>query len=236
MKLLDLIKKNLFIQNFVATIVSKIPPYLEFSVGKYLGIKKAMYITAHDHTFGSYIEFGVFTGSSFNFAMKVNRSLDKLLGLSDCDFIGFDSFEGFGNIKSEDRHPMFNDKTFSVDEKKVLKNIKKCAKGQRYQIIKGFYDSTIKDKLPSDYNIKKARVIMIDCDLKEPTALVLNFVKSILQKGTLILFDDYIFYKGDEQKGEYAAFEEFKKSNPQIKFRNAFEYGYGSRAFIVSDI
>ena len=110
MKLLDLIKKNLFIQNFVATIVSKIPPYLEFSVGKYLGIKKAMYITAHDHTFGSYIEFGVFTGSSFNFAMKVNRSLDKLLGLSDCDFIGFDSFEGFGNIKSEDKHPIFNDK------------------------------------------------------------------------------------------------------------------------------
>ena len=81
--------------------------------------------------------------------MKVNRSLDKLLGLSDCDFIGFDSFEGFGNIKSEDKHPMFNDKTFSVDEKKVLKNIKKCAKGQRYQIIKGFYDSTIKDKLPT---------------------------------------------------------------------------------------
>ena len=77
---------------------------------------------------------------------------------------------------------------------------------------------------------------MIDCDLKEPAMLALNFAKKILQKGTIILFDDYIFYKGDEKKGEYAAFEEFKTNNPNIKFRKAFEYGYGSKAFIVSEI
>ena len=148
MSLLNLIKKNLFIQNFFATIVSKIPPYLEFSIGKYTAIKKAMYITAHDKTKGSYVEFGVFTGSSFNFAMKINKNLDSLLGNSDCNFVGFDSFEGFGAIKEEDKHPMFKDDTFSVDEKKVLSNIKKCSKGQDYQIIKGFYDKTIKNNLP----------------------------------------------------------------------------------------
>ena len=96
MNLLKIIKKFLFIQNFFAWLVSKFPAYLEFSLGKYLGIKKAMYITAHDKTYGSYLEFGVFTGSSFNFAMKVNKNLDKLLGNSNCDFIGFDSFQGFG--------------------------------------------------------------------------------------------------------------------------------------------
>ena len=77
---------------------------------------------------------------------------------------------------------------------------------------------------------------MIDCDLKEPTILALNFIKEILQKGTIILFDDYIFYKGDEKKGEFAAFEEFKAQNPNMKFRPAFEYGYGSKAFIVTEI
>ena len=82
MNLIKIIKKFLFIQNIVASIVSKIPPYLEFTIGKYSAIKKAMYITAHDKTFGSYIEFGIFTGSSFNFAMKVNKSLDKLFGNS----------------------------------------------------------------------------------------------------------------------------------------------------------
>lgn len=80
MNLIKIIKKFLFIQNITASIVAKIPPYLEFTVGKYLAIKKALYITAHDKTFGSYIEFGIFTGSSFNFAMKANKSIDKLLG------------------------------------------------------------------------------------------------------------------------------------------------------------
>lgn len=235
MNLIKIIKKFLFIQNITASLVAKIPPYLEFTVGKYQAIKKAMYITAHDKTFGSYIEFGVFTGSSFNFAMKANTSLDKLLGRSECDFIGFDSFSGFGEIKENDNHPRFQDDTFAVDEKKILKNIKKNSNNQKYQIIKGFYKDTLIKK-PKDYDIKKARVVMIDCDLKEPTALALNFVKDILQKGTIILFDDYIFYKGDESKGEFAAFKEFQEKNPNIKFRSAFEYGYGSRAFIVSDI
>ena len=143
MSLLNFIKNNLFIQNFFATFISKIPPYLEFSVGKYLAIKKAMYISAHDKTKGSYLEFGVFTGSSFNFAMKINKNLDKLLGHSDCNFIGFDSFEGFGLIKEEDKHPMFNDNTFSVNKKKVMSNIKKCSKGQDYQIIEGFFEKDI---------------------------------------------------------------------------------------------
>ena len=235
MKLLDFLKNNLFIQNFFGSLISLVPTYLEFTLGKYTGIKKALYITGHDKTFGSYIEFGVFTGSSFNFAMKANKRIDKLLGNSNCNFIGFDSFEGFGKVEKSDDHPRFKNNTFSVNEEKVLKNIKKNSNNQVYQIVKGFFHSTLR-KSPKDYNIIKARVILIDCDLKEPTVLALNFVKNILQKGTIILFDDYIFYKGDENKGEFGAFEEFKKNNPNIKFRHAFEYGYGSKAFIVSDI
>ena len=235
MKLINIIKNNLFIQNFFGSLVSLLPPYLEFSIGKYLGIKKAFYITAHDKTFGSYLEFGVFTGSSFNFAMKVNKKIDNLFGNSNCDFYGFDSFQGFGKIEIDDEHPRFNDRTFSVNEEKILKNIKKNAKGQKFEIIKGFFNETLK-KDPENYKIKKARVIMIDCDLKNAASLALNFSKNILQKGTIILFDDYIFYKGSEQKGEFAAFKEFKEQNPNIKFRHAFEYGYGSKAFIVTDI
>lgn len=235
MKLINIIKNNLFIQNFFGSLISLIPPYLEFSIGKYIGIKKAFYITAHDKTFGSYLEFGVFTGSSFNFAMKVNKKIDNLFGNLDCDFYGFDSFQGFGKIEIDDEHPRFNDRTFSVNEEKILKNIKKNAKGQKFEIIKGFFNETLK-KDPENYKIKKARVIMIDCDLKTAASLALNFSKNILQKGTIILFDDYIFYKGSEQKGEFAAFKEFKEQNPNIKFRPAFEYGYGSKAFIVTDI
>ena len=236
MNLLKILKKFLFIQNITASFFSLIPPYLEFTIGKYKAIKKAMFITAHDETYGSYLEFRIFTGSSFNFAMKVNKKIEKIFGKSNCDFFGFDSFKGFGKISEDDKHPRFKDNIFSVDEKKILKNIQKCSDGQKYEIIKGFFEDTIKNKDPNQYGIEKARVVMIDCDLKEATDLSLNFLKKILQKGTIIMFDDYIFYKGSEKKGEYAAFEEFKLNNPNIKFRPAFEYGYGSRAFIVTEI
>ena len=234
MKLLNIIKNNLFIQNFVASIVSLIPSYFEFSVAKYLAIKKAMLITAQDNTRGSYLEFGVFTGSSFNFAMKVNKQIEKLgYGDMDCEFIGFDSFKGFGDVKKNDEHPNYKDHAFIVNEKKVLRNIEKCAKKQKFRIIKGFYQDTIENKTTKDLTIDKARVVMIDCDLKESTRLALEFIKPSIQEGTIILFDDFVFFKGSKNKGEYGAFADFRKKYPEILFRRIFDYGYGSRAFIV---
>ena len=236
MNLLKIIKKNLFIQNFVASIVSLIPPYLEFSVGKYQAIKKAMFITAHDLTPGSYLEFGVFTGSSFNFAMKINKKIEKIFGESNCEFIGFDSFAGFGEIKKEDENPRFQDHIFSVNERKVLKNIEKSAKGQKMRIVKGFYKDTLKDKTTIDLQIDKARVVMIDCDLKESARLALEFIKPSIQEGTIILFDDYVYFKGSVIKGECGAFNDFRKKYPEILFRRIFDYGYGSKAFIAYKI
>ena len=55
MDLLKLIKNNLFIQNFATNIISLFSPYLEFSVAKYSAIKRAMYVTEHDATYGSYL-------------------------------------------------------------------------------------------------------------------------------------------------------------------------------------
>ena len=237
MNLLNKIKNNLFIQNLASSIISLIPAYLEFSISKYLAIKKAMLITAQDDTRGSYLEFGVFTGSSFNYAMKVNKRIEKLgYKNMDCEFVGFDSFKGFGHIKKDDEHPNYKDNVFSVNVGKVLRNIEKCAKGQKYRIIKGFYEDTIKNKTTKDLKIDKAKIIMIDCDLKEPATLALAFVKPSFQEGTIILFDDYVFFKGSKDKGEYGAFADFKKKHPEILFRRIFDYGYGSRAFIVHKI
>ena len=130
-------------------------------------------------------------------------------------------------------HHFYKDETFSVNVEKVLKNIKKSAKGQRMRIIKGFFNETIKDKTTQDLNIDKARVVLIDCDLKESTLLALEFIRPSIQEGTIILFDDYIWFKGSKKKGEYSAFNDFKNKYPEILFRKAFDYGYGSKAFIA---
>ena len=237
MNLLSFIKNNLFIQNFFSSFIVLIHPFLENTLSKYTAIKKAMFMNYHDNTLGDYLEFGVFTGSSFNFAMKINRKMEKIFERKiDTQFIGFDSFDGFGEIKPIDENPSFKNIFFKVDKKKVFKNIKKNSKNQRYKLIEGFYQQTIKDKNPNDYGIDKSRLIMIDCDLKESTSIALNFAKQSLQEGTIIIFDDFNFYKGNKNKGEFGAFEDFKNQNPNIKFRKIFDYGYSGRAFIVTSL
>ena len=154
----------------------------------------------------------------------------------DTQFVGFDSFDGFGEIKPNDEHPSFKSNTFKVDKKKVFKNIQKIAKDQKFKLVDGFYQKTLENKKTSDYGINKSRIIMIDCDLKESTTLALNFSKPSFQEGTIIIFDDFNFYKGNTNKGEYCAFQSFKNQNPHIKFRRIFDYGYAGRAFIVSNI
>ena len=212
MDLLNFIKNNLFIQNTAASLISNISPFLENTISKYLAIKKALYITAHEQINGNYLEFGVFTGSSFNYAIKANKNIEKIFGETNCEYIGFDSFKGFGKVKDEDIHPGFTDQFFSVNERKVIKNINKIAKGENVRLIKGFYQNTIKNKTTEDLEIfNKSRVIMIDCDLKESTQLALEFIKPSLQEGTIILFDDFLDYKGSMEKGECGAFEDFKK-------------------------
>ena len=139
MNLLKILKKFLFIQNITASFFSLIPPYLEFTIGKYKAIKKAMFITAHDETYGSYLEFGIFTGSSFNFAMKVNKKIEKIFGKSNCDFFGFDSFKGFGKISEDDKHPRFKDNIFSVDEKKNFKKYSKVFRWAKIRNNKRFF-------------------------------------------------------------------------------------------------
>ena len=77
--LINLIKNNLILQNLAGKIHAMIPPVVANNFAKYEAIKKGMYQTALEHTTGDYLEFGVFTGSSFNYAMQINRKL-KYLG------------------------------------------------------------------------------------------------------------------------------------------------------------
>jgi len=100
-------------------------------------------------------------------------------------------------------------------------------------LLKDFTKIQFKDKTPKDLGLNKARVVMIDCDLKESTFLALEFIKPCLQDGTIILFDDFHSFKGNINKGEYGAFEEFKKKYPEISYRKILDYGYQGVGFIV---
>lgn len=224
-------KASFFLQNLAASLLSRISPTVEHNLGKYKAIRKAFFLTALEQIDGDYLEFGVFTGSSFTFACKFGEKLSKQIG-SRPRFFGFDSFEGFGEVAEEDKHPFYINDIFEVNFDRVRKNIARQAGSARFELIKGFFDKTLRGKKPSDYGIQKARIVFIDCDLKIPARDVLDFVRPILQPGTILIFDDFYSYKGDPGLGLAGAFNEFSKDCQEFKFRQLDHYGLLGVAYI----
>ncbi|MCB9799912.1 MAG: class I SAM-dependent methyltransferase [Candidatus Omnitrophica bacterium] len=208
---------------------------VEHNLGKYHVLKKAFYLTALEQLEGDYLEFGVFTGSSFIFSTKVHRSL-SYLGGQKTRFFGFDSFSGFGDIHEHDKHPFYLNNIFKVNKDKVIRNIKNKTQKSETRIVEGYFNETLRGKKASDYGIEKARIIFIDCDLKEPAREALAFSLPALQQGTVIVLDDYFSYKGDSTLGVCGALTEVLQGFPGIKLREVCPYGYGGIVFIVSSL
>jgi hypothetical protein len=235
MWLIEFLKKNFFIPNFISWFIIRIPAVAEHNIGKYGAIKKAFYLTGLEQLEGDYLEFGVFTGSSFVCALRAHKTL-RYLGNIETSFYGFDSFVGFGEVSENDTHPFYQDSTFSVHEERVVGNILKKAGNIPVNIISGYFEETLQGKTAGSLGVKKARVVLIDCDLKDPTRLSLNFILPVLQPGTVVIMDDFFSYRGDEEKGVAGAFSEFCKENPGISWRKVSDYGYGGVVYIVSSI
>jgi len=233
MWLIQFLKSSFFLSNLASWSMTKIPAVVEHNVEKYWAIKKAFFITALEHLEGDYLEFGVFTGGSFVCALRAHRSL-RFLGEIETKFYGFDSFSGFGKVSEDDKHPFYQNSTFSVNEEKVVKNIKKRAGDLPVQIVSGYFEDTLRGKTAQSLGVRKARVVLIDCDLKEPTILSLDFLAPVLQEGTIVIMDDFFSYKGSESRGVAGGFSEFCKKNPDILWRKICDYGYGGVAYIVS--
>ena len=106
MDLLKFLKNNLYIQNIVSSL-SHLLPFLENTISKYIAIKKALYITAHDKTIGNYLEFGALTlAPLFNYAIKANKIIRMYLGKQTVNsqvLIHLKCIE----IKEDDNHPFF---------------------------------------------------------------------------------------------------------------------------------
>lgn len=235
MFLISFLKNNLFITNVVSWCVTRVPAVVEHNLGKYAAIKKAFYLTGLEQLEGDYLEFGVFTGSSFVCALRTHRRL-RYLGELKTTFYGFDSFSGFGEVSAHDKHPFYIDSIFRVNEKKVTHNIKKKAGTIPVTIVPGYFEDTLKGKTAKDLGVTKARVVLIDCDLKDPATLCLEFLTPILQQGTVLIMDDFFSYRGDEKRGVAGSFNEFCERHPHIKWRKLHDYGYGGVAYIVSSI
>ena len=107
------ISKFEFLQDWASSIISGINPAITHNLEKYHALKKVHYLSAIEDVDGDYLEFGVFTGSSFCHSIRCCEKLENInQNVLKTKFFGFDSFEGFGNLSKDDDHPFYKDPRF----------------------------------------------------------------------------------------------------------------------------
>jgi len=146
-----------------------------------------------------FLEFGVYTGGSINLFSKQLKNINGTI-------YGFDTFEGL----TEDwlTHVFFPKGSLSLNNKlpKVAKNA---------ILIKGKIQDTL-DNFLKDNLKKKILFAHMDMDTYASTKFALAKIKPFLQKGSVILFDEFYGYPNWQQE-EYKAFTEVFKEN-EYKF------------------
>jgi len=232
------------------------PNYLEFSP---MLIDLAAQFIAAQEIEGDYLEFGVFKGNSFIKAynsinhfshefenFERTKKLYNNINLSkksfntskkiERRFFAFDSFKGLPKVKTIDEGDARFDEGRYYCSKEDFKNnlLQNQIDLNNVSIIEGFYEDILKEELKDKINLNKAAIVFIDCDLYSSTKYVLDFIKNLVNNGTIIIFDDWFTYKGDPNKGGQRACKEWIEKNKNIKLIPYKSFHAYQMSFIVN--
>lgn len=214
---------------------------------KYNCLEIAIDFVVANNVIGDYMEFGVFGGASFAHAYNnyINRFItykQNQPNYSDDPFINqqvrffaFDSFEGLPQVDDQ-AIPLHwrGANTMKCDKNTFINNI--VASGvdiQSVRIVEGYYEKSLHHRLYDQLGLKQAAIIHIDCDLYSSTKTVLNSITPLICDGTVIVFDDFFYYKGHPLKGERGAFNEWLNENTQFYATELCKF-YPASSYIIS--
>ena len=186
-----------------------------------------------------YLEFGVSQGSSM---LCMHRALSGSAQWKEksARLIGFDSFEGLPpetvTVKDQGgdawRPGQFASRQSYTESYLRAHGVPRG----RVELVKGWFSETLNEWTVARLGLKRADIIMIDCDIYTAAAEALAFCADLITSTTIIVFDDW----GDENTppnvGEEKAFSEFLAANPHISARELPDLSYHacSRVFEVS--
>ena len=223
-----------FLQDWASALISWLNPAIVHNLEKYHTLKKVHYLSTIEDVDGDYLEFGVFTGSSFCYSIRCCKNLAKLNPKTlNTKFYGFDSFAGFGTLAEGDKHPFYTDENFATSLPAVKRRADRVAGEIKFQLIPGFFSDSLRGGA-SQLGIEKSRIIFIDSDTYSSASEALTFCIPTVQEGSFIILDDFYSYRGSEQKGVKRAFSEFVAQS-NIKVRHVFTYGLGGVVYVVSE-
>jgi O-methyltransferase len=217
-------------------------------------IYKAAVLIASEKIEGDCLEFGVFRGSSFISHYNVMKSLIKNKNPSEgwskedalqlnnlwnnMRFFAFDSFQGLPNIEGVDKQGNdFSEGKYTCSEEDFLRAVSSAnLPMEKVFTVPGWYRNTLNVATREKFNLTKAAIIHIDCDLYESTKEVLKFVETLLIDGTIVIFDDWYAFRGHPDRGEQKAFREWKLQMPDWHFTQFQKEGPYRNSFIANNV
>jgi len=180
---------------------------------------------------GDVAELGTGTGRGAAFIVSAMSALSL-----DKKYHAFDTFEGFPSIHENDLEGLSKDRKkisvvghYSIYSSKHIENIVRRAQSERaivpYSLISGNVSETI-SKLGKK---QKYCFVFIDLDLYEGYKAALEGLYDRVEKGGIILFDEYQYV--DQWPGAKRAVDEFLSDKPEfLRF-----FAYDGSAFIVKE-
>jgi len=187
-----------------------------------------------DQSFGDYLEFGVYQGTSMSCFHQALQTYE----IKTTRLFGFDSFDGLPASASEDDAGTWIPGQFksSYDYTKAYLT-RKGINWDRTFLVKGWFSDTLNDDLIEQHRIEKASVIMVDCDIYTSSKQALDFCIPLIQDHAIIFFDDWHYDKLDERNmGEKRAFDEILEEHPHLQAEPLDDLRYHdiSKVFLVS--
>ena len=162
---------------------------------------------------GYYFEFGCFGAHTMRMAW------DHFHHLFDMGYVAFDSFRGLPEITEVDAQEIWEQGKLAMSEEEFVRVVTRHGMPRsRLRTVQGFFDTSLTQELKDQLLPTKAAVIYVDCDLYASTVPVLNWVVDFLQRGTVIVFDDWNCFCGDPDRGERRAWKEFRELHPTLRF------------------
>lgn len=217
---------------FVAKVLFGVP--LRFQLSRNRAFAKAFNFVYFNKVDGDYLEFGVARGST----MKMALSNAKVRRMTDMNFYGVDTFEGFpetGGPETSFRtyRNIVGSRAFSINtlERKLgFKGIDKL------KFLKLNMETGDLASLNGSLDLAKLAIIHLDMDYYLPTYNALMEVRNGLKVGSILMFDNFFFFSGSDLMGERRALSHFQQSNANLFISEYFNYGWHGKAFIVSRI
>jgi O-methyltransferase len=196
---------------------------------------------------GDYLEFGVFQGRSFAHAYRYRTRLFERYRVANARrsddpfltyrmrFVAFDSFEGLPASDQSDIPVHWRgDSAMACDQPTFRRTIEAAGVEMGdVRIVPGFFEQTLTPALLGELGLEAAALVHVDCDLESSTNPILEFITPLIVDGTVVVFDDWFYYRGRPDRGEHGAFAAWLSRHPEF-IATELARTYPAAAFILN--